>query len=306
MLEVVDKDSLPCSSLPDPPSTFSGKRGHATTDTQRRPSFARSARTDEGQDVSFRRRAPAEPAVVGQTEVSQDAVQRHRDVAVIEDSNRRRRKGSGEEARRKDREVAATEAPVENTQRDHATKQPSARRSGRHASHSPTRSSSDSPAVTSSANTNAAMEEEQEEEAVEEKEDASVEPAHNIKSTPVRDQLQPPTSPLFTIEQQQPPEHEAPLVQPEDVPLAPVDKPQTPIATSEEVAMSDEVATTVNGIPDATPPSSSSPPPSYFLTPSFDDGPSFVEALYSEDNLKLVQNIKAIPWVRVVPKNSSI
>ena len=118
MLEVVDKDSLPCSSLPDPPSTFSGKRGHATTDTQRRPSFARSARTDEGQDVSFRRRAPAEPAVVGQTEVSQDAVQRHRDVAVIEDSNRRRRKGSGEEARRKDREVAATEAPVGNIQRE--------------------------------------------------------------------------------------------------------------------------------------------------------------------------------------------
>ena len=108
--EVVDKDSLPCPSLPDPSSkqtatkekqkeiperrasTFYGKRGHATTATQRRPSFARSARTDEGQDVSFRRRAPAESAVVGQTEVSQDAVQRHRDVAVIEDSNRRKRK----------------------------------------------------------------------------------------------------------------------------------------------------------------------------------------------------------------------
>lgn len=150
------------------------------------------------------------------------------------------------------------------------------------------------------------MEEEQEEEAVEEKEDASVEPAHNIESTPVRDQPQPPTPPLFTIKQQQPPEREAPLVQPEDVPLPPVEKPQTPIATSEEVAMSNEVATTVDGIPDATPPSSSSPPPSYFLTPSFDDGPSFAEALYSEDNLKLVQNIKAIPWVRVVPKTSSI
>jgi hypothetical protein len=71
--EVVDKDSLPCPSLPDPSSkqtatkekqkeiperrasTFYGKRGHATTATQRRPSFARSARTDEGQDVSFRR-----------------------------------------------------------------------------------------------------------------------------------------------------------------------------------------------------------------------------------------------------------
>jgi hypothetical protein len=33
---------------------------------------------------------------------------------MIEDSNRRRRKGSGEEARRKDREVAAAEAPVGN------------------------------------------------------------------------------------------------------------------------------------------------------------------------------------------------
>jgi hypothetical protein len=72
-------------------------------------------------------------------------------------------------------------------------------------------SGSDSPAVTASANTNAAME--QEEEAVEEKEDASVEPAHNIESTPVRDQPQPPTPPLFTTEQQQPPEHESPLVQ---------------------------------------------------------------------------------------------
>ena len=114
---------------------------------------------------------------------------------MIEDSNRRRRKGSGEEARRKDREVAAAEVPVGNTQRDHATQQPSARRSGRHASHSPTGSSSDSPAVTSSANTNAAIEEEQEEEAVEEKEDASVEPAHNIESTPVRDQRNHPSHP---------------------------------------------------------------------------------------------------------------
>jgi hypothetical protein len=139
------------------------------------------------------------------------------------------------------------------------------------------------------------MEEEQEEIAVEEKEDASVEPAHNIESTPVRDQPQPPTPPLFTTEQQQPPEHESPLVQPEDVLPPPVDKPHTPIATSEEVAMSDEAATAVDGIPDATPPSSSSSTQSYFLTPSFDDGPSFAETLYSEDNFKLVRNIKAIP-----------
>lgn len=93
------------------------------------------------------------------------------------------------------------------------------------------------------------MEEEQEEEAVEEKEDALVEPAHNIESTPVRDQPQPPTPPLFTTKQQQTLEHEAPLVQPEDVPPPPVDKPQTPIATSEEVAMSDEAATAWMGYP---------------------------------------------------------
>ena len=42
-------------------------------------------------------------------------------------------------------------------------------------------------------------------------------------------------------------------MQPEDIPLPPVDKPQTPIAISEEVAMLDEAATAVDGIPDATP-----------------------------------------------------
>ena len=305
---MVDKDSLRCFSLPDPSS-----KETATEEKRKEVPECPPLPSPESEITPppLPREDPPSPDLLEQMkvkvsrsaaallqsprssarQVSQDAVHRHRDVAVNEDSNRRRRKGSEEEARRKEREVAAAEAPVGNTQRDYTTQQPSARRSGRHASHSPTGSGSDSPAVTSYANTNAAMEEEQEEEAVEEKEDASVEPAHNIESTPVRDQPQLPTLPLFTTEQQQPPEHEAPLVQPEDVPLPSVDKPQTPISTSEEIAISDEAATAVDGIPDATPPSSSSPPQSYFFTPSFDDEPRFAEALYGEDNLKLVQNM---------------